>query len=60
MCDSRLPVVSCPVVQARNMIEPREWRPPIKRKRRSVLREGSKDIKYQSPHGFPGKKPAWL
>ena len=51
-------------MQARNLIEVRDRRPlghaPGRRKRRSVLTEGSKDIKYKSPYGIAGPTPAWL
>ena len=48
-------------IQARNMVEVREQRPPPqKRKRRMVLTEKAKDAKYKSPFGQAGPTPAWL
>ena len=48
-------------MQARNLIEVRDKNmKPTRRHLKKVLREGSKDGKYKSPHGFAGKMPAWM
>ena len=48
-------------MQARNLIEVRDKNTkPSRRHMKKVLREGSKDAKYLSPHGYAGKMPAWL
>ena len=50
-------------LQARNLIEVRQhdgWKPPEKRKRRTVVRETAKDTKWKSPFGAAGPVPAWL
>ena len=47
-------------MQARNLIETRDIKKAKRPKKRTVLRESSKDTKYKSPHGWAGKMPAWL
>lgn len=47
-------------MQARNLIEVREKAPKMRKsKRKQVLRETSKDLRYKSPF-YKGELPAWL